>query len=273
MATTTDSRRAPWLEPANQAVEFYRETNDQFFAGLPSFEELAPDQASRMVARCSHEVNRGLAAVAREWTLSPFWLTGVATPNDLYDAYARLFDAQRQLGEAWAGMIRGWNNDATTTARRTLRDASRVADRAIEARERMAKETASAIEEESRQAVAAGRATARVLREASEVAVSAAMPVRGTTSRDGELIYHLPGQSSYDRVQDPVLFSSQTEAQAAGYRLARSNGGPGIKGNINRDGERIYHLPGQVNYDRVEPDMLFESEAQASAEGFRPAQR
>jgi len=40
---------------------------------------------------------------------------------------------------------------------------------------------------------------------------------------------------------------------------------------VNRDGERIYYLPGQVNYDRLEPEMLFENEAQA--EGVRLAQR
>ena len=42
---------------------------------------------------------------------------------------------------------------------------------------------------------------------------------------------------------------------------------------LDRDGERIYHLPGQANYDRVEADSLFESEEQAQAAGFRPAQR
>jgi hypothetical protein len=261
------------LGQANQAVEFYREANDAFFSNLPTFEALAPDDASRAVARRTHEANRARAAVLREWTLSPFWLTGIASPSDLSDAYSRMFDAERELGDAWAGLIRSWSEDATDVARRTFDESNRLATAALDVRERMVDDTVDALEESGRRSAAAGRSAATAMREASEEAVSAARPVRGTTTRDGELIYHLPGQSSYDRIQEPVLFATQTEAQAAGYRLARSPGGPSIKGNVNRDGERIYHLPGQANYDRIEPEMLFESEAQAEAEGFRPAQR
>jgi hypothetical protein len=53
----------------------------------------------------------------------------------------------------------------------------------------------------------------------------------------------------------------------------RAAGGGSITGHISRDGERIYHWSGQVNYDRLEPDQLFKTETQAEANGFRPAQR
>lgn len=51
-----------------------------------------------------------------------------------------------------------------------------------------------------------------------------------------------------------------------------------IKGNINRRGERIYHIPGQRDYarTRIDPaqgERLFCSEDEARAAGWRPAQR
>jgi hypothetical protein len=92
-------------------------------------------------------------------------------------------------------------------------------------------------------------------------------------TRDGDKVYHLPGQASYERVQPEAVFATEDEAQAAGYRRSQAAGGGAIKGHISREGERIYHRPGQANYDRLEADQLFETEAQAEANGFRPAQR
>lgn len=51
-----------------------------------------------------------------------------------------------------------------------------------------------------------------------------------------------------------------------------------IKGNIGASGRRIYHLPGQADYDatRIDPrkgEAWFCSEAEARAAGFRPAKR
>lgn len=51
-----------------------------------------------------------------------------------------------------------------------------------------------------------------------------------------------------------------------------------IKGNVNRKGERIYHLPGQLNYAHVNMDKglgerWFCTEADAEAAGWRKAQR
>lgn len=50
-----------------------------------------------------------------------------------------------------------------------------------------------------------------------------------------------------------------------------------IKGNLNRRGDRIYHLPGQVNYNDVNMNApgnrWFCTETEARAAGWRPAMR
>lgn len=46
-----------------------------------------------------------------------------------------------------------------------------------------------------------------------------------------------------------------------------------IRGNINRQGERIYHMPGDPFYDRTNPEATFCSAAEAEAAGFRRAGR
>lgn len=44
-----------------------------------------------------------------------------------------------------------------------------------------------------------------------------------------------------------------------------------IKGNINRNGDRIYHLPGSHSYDQTNPEEWFCSEQEARDNGFRSA--
>ena len=50
-----------------------------------------------------------------------------------------------------------------------------------------------------------------------------------------------------------------------------------IKGNVNREGERIYHMPGGTSYAKVNMDVpgkrWFCSEDEAKAAGWRPAKR
>ncbi|OGE86632.1 MAG: hypothetical protein A3J48_01675 [Candidatus Doudnabacteria bacterium RIFCSPHIGHO2_02_FULL_46_11] len=45
-----------------------------------------------------------------------------------------------------------------------------------------------------------------------------------------------------------------------------------IKGNISSS-SRIYHLPGGSFYDRTDPEMCFNTEAEAQAAGFRKSSR
>lgn len=46
-----------------------------------------------------------------------------------------------------------------------------------------------------------------------------------------------------------------------------------IKGNINRDGEKIYHVPGGASYERTIPEAMFCTEEEAREAGFRSAAR
>ena len=59
-------------------------------------------------------------------------------------------------------------------------------------------------------------------------------------------------------------------------RLGRSDNWAGrsscvIKGNQNRRGRWIYHLPGMPYYDQTRPEQLFCTEAEAQAAGYRRA--
>lgn len=65
-------------------------------------------------------------------------------------------------------------------------------------------------------------------------------------------------------------------ARAPSPPAARGN--CSIKGNISSDGSRIYHMPGQRDYERtrIHPEQgerMFCSEAEATSAGWRPAKR
>lgn len=64
-----------------------------------------------------------------------------------------------------------------------------------------------------------------------------------------------------------------SEGQIGG--MSKAPGGCAIKGNINRKGERIYHMSGSTWYGRTAIDLsagerMFCSEADAVAAGWRP---
>ena len=44
-----------------------------------------------------------------------------------------------------------------------------------------------------------------------------------------------------------------------------------IKGNINRSGNKIYHMPGSASYEQTNPEQWFCTEQQARDAGFRSA--
>ena len=52
---------------------------------------------------------------------------------------------------------------------------------------------------------------------------------------------------------------------------ARASGNCNIKGNRNRKGQWIYHVPGMPYYDQTRAEELFCSEAEARAAGYRRA--
>ncbi|MDE4086204.1 thermonuclease family protein [Planococcus maritimus] len=61
-------------------------------------------------------------------------------------------------------------------------------------------------------------------------------------------------------------------AEAYGQNATESTGTDDdcrIKGNINRSGNKIYHLPGSPSYDETNPEQWFCTEQQARNAGFR----
>ncbi|ALS76717.1 nuclease [Planococcus rifietoensis] len=61
-------------------------------------------------------------------------------------------------------------------------------------------------------------------------------------------------------------------AEAYGQTATESTGTDDdcrIKGNINRSGNKIYHLPGSPSYDETNPEQWFCTEQQARNAGFR----
>lgn len=77
------------------------------------------------------------------------------------------------------------------------------------------------------------------------------------------------------QTQDPAAFRATGRRDADSAQTAPA--GCAIKGNISASG-RIYHRPGQRDYDRTRIDPArgerwFCSEAEARAAGWRPAQR
>jgi len=70
------------------------------------------------------------------------------------------------------------------------------------------------------------RRTVRDAREQESAAPDPSCPIKGNISRSGARIYHVPGQTHYDRTvisrdQGERWFCSQADARAAGWRRAR----------------------------------------------------
>lgn len=65
--------------------------------------------------------------------------------------------------------------------------------------------------------------------------------------------------------------SSQPRARSSAQQAAASSGRCAIKGNRNRKGQWIYHVPGMPYYDQTRPEEIFCTEAQAQAAGYRRA--
>ncbi|MCB1333470.1 MAG: thermonuclease family protein [Roseivivax sp.] len=79
-------------------------------------------------------------------------------------------------------------------------------------------------------------------------------------------------------VQPPDAFRATARAAAAAASLADAPEGCTIKGNISSDGKRIYHRPGQRNYDETRIDTRrgerwFCTPEDAESAGWRAARR
>ena len=252
-------------------------------------------EALDTVADSARAVLNAQIEVANEWLRLPLALTNGSAGADLTTSYGRLFEAYNRFAAACfavaapaqIAMAEGAQRATEVVtavgvsqaqpAQPVAAESARATEAAPEApaealngvTRRAPRATSAALE----QAMAVAEQAAEQASESAPDAVEPARPIKGNITSRGEKIYHLPGQSSYERTQAEMLFASEAEAQAAGFRRAETPGGGKIKGKVARDGERIYHMPGQANYERVEADMLFESEEAARAAGFRASQR
>jgi hypothetical protein len=219
----------------------------------------AIDSQAEVAARVTRDVTRAQSAavdVART-TAETVRATAERTTVQAQETVGRALDQAHEVVEDAADEARR----ETAAQRRAARERAERAAAEQEARQRLARDQAKA--ERAQEREQAEQARARL----------AARVIKGNVNRAGEKIYHLPGQANYDSVQAEETFETETQAQAAGYRRSQAAGGGTIKGKLSREGEQIYHLPGQANYDRIEADQLFETEEQAQANGFRVALR
>lgn len=68
----------------------------------------------------------------------------------------------------------------------------------------------------------------------------------------------------------PVTTRRPSRASSGDW-AGRAKANCAIKGNRNRKGQWIYHVPGMPYYDRTRPEEIFCSEAEARAAGYRRA--
>ena len=242
------------------------------------------DELQQIVGRiteATRELTNAQAAVAQEWLRAPFWLTGTASPADLQASYVRLFEASRDLVSAYLEAALNWQRaltagteratetvreavDAqTATARRLANDAREAQQATIDA----TRSTVSAAQEVTNRAVSQ-------VREAAEEAQQQAERERQREERARQRA-EAAAQAERERQREERERQRQREERQR-EREARERfeqAAREIKGHTNREGEKIYHLPGQANYERAVADIVFEDEAQAEAAGYRAAQR
>ena len=69
----------------------------------------------------------------------------------------------------------------------------------------------------------------------------------------------------------PTSHRGDRKAAASSNWAGRAKANCNIKGNRNRKGQWIYHLPGMPYYDQTRPEEIFCTEAEAQAAGYRRA--
>jgi hypothetical protein len=74
-----------------------------------------------------------------------------------------------------------------------------------------------------------------------------------------------------ERAEAATRAEPSASARPAPTRRNTNALGCAIKGNRNRRGEWIYHLPGQEYYEDTRPEELFCTEREAQAAGYRRA--
>lgn len=233
-----------WSGATEQAAETAREVVDM---QVQTARRVAND--ARTVQQAAVDTTQTVTETAREATARVVDQARVTSDRAFEQARELVTEAPAQVSE---------------TARTVASAQAETARTIAEGTREMAQSTANAVNEAaSRIAGTTGQANGAM----------ATRPIKGNIKPNGEKIYHLPGQPDYDSVKPETTFATEAEARAAGFRAVSTPGLGPVKGKVNREGERIYHLPGQANYDRVEADHLFLTEGEAQTAGFRLAQR
>lgn len=119
----------------------------------------------------------------------------------------------------------------------------------------------------------AARACERYARQHPHSSVYMALEAAAASARRGIFDGTPPPRAGFCRVRGAPLAASKGVSS-----VPEASGACVIKGNINRSGERIFHLPGQAHYDRVviRPELgqrWFCSEEEARAAGWRRSLR
>lgn len=84
----------------------------------------------------------------------------------------------------------------------------------------------------------------------------------------------VPSEYRHARADSPGSSGARSPARKAAPASRRSwadRSSCAIKGNRNRKGEWIYHIPGMPYYEQTRPEELFCSEAEAQQAGYRRA--
>ena len=200
----------------------------------PAFDGTAAQAGVNRIISGLSELTSAQVAVAAGWVQLPF---AIATGNtnsvqDLQRGYARLF-------EAYNGLFQAYTTAAAPVRRAAVENLERSVSAGARATQTGAAAARSVIETAGAQSDATVRAVANNATHAANTAVDEAIKI----------------------------------AEAAQQTPKSVRGTGTVKGKIGRDGSRIYHMPGQANYDRFDADLLFETEAEAQAAGFRASQR
>lgn len=245
---TTDTRRATadlrtagqaWQDSIQAMVSGYGDYLRRMsqipagFYGGRWFDQEETRKTLQRIADGTRELTAAQVGVASEWLRAPFWFTGAASPRDLQARYFRLFEAQRDLVQIYLDAFLGFQRALTGATEQAVETTREAVDVQVQTARRVANDAATATEATAD----AARRTATAGRQAAERVVEQAREA-----------------------------AEQAEEQA---ELALRP----IKGNVNSRGEKIYHLPGQASYDRVDAEQTFNTEREAQRAGFRRAER
>ena len=107
-------------------------------------------------------------------------------------------------------------------------------------------------------------------RQYSDVYVAAELRAKSNHLGIWSSTFTLPSDYRHSKLP-PALASVPAKRQHTNVQPPQWTGGCLIKGNRNRRGEWIYHIPGMPYYEQTRAEEMFCTEAQAQAAGYRRA--